>query len=171
MIKLSELWLAIEGRVVELIHRTEARGCRVYNSATQTIAAGTNTALTFNTEVHDTDECWDSGSPTRFTAQRDGYYMAGGGFLLASGQITSGGIRLNCFTRVNGATYVGGGSDVNTVNGQDAVASCPGQGMFWLSTGDYVEIMAYNGFGTSKTVSAATATLQVNCYGWLKRVG
>lgn len=168
MISLSEVWQAIEGRVVELIHRTEARGARVYNSGTQTITAGANTALTFNTELYDTDEIWDVSNPTQLVATRDGYYMGGGSFYLAAAQVTSAD-RISLSVRKNGVTYVQA-QDLHTINGMDAIVGVA-TGMFWLADGDYIELVAWNDFAANKTVSAASLNAQAFCCGWLMRVG
>lgn len=168
MINLSELWLAIEGRVLALIHKTESRGCRVYRTTTQTITAGAFTALSWDTEDNDTDGCWASGNPTRLTAARDGYYLAGGSFSLDAAQITSAD-RMGIRVRKNGTIYLGG-TDLHTVNGEAMVLGVA-SGQIWLSAGDYLEVVAYNGYAADKTVSAGSSGNQHINHGWLTRVG
>lgn len=167
MISLSELWLAIQDRVVELIHRTEARGCRVINTSTQNINNATNTALTFNSEINDTDGCWDAGSPTRLTAQKDGYYLAGGAWTLAPAQNTAAS-QMHIYVRKNGSSYLGGCS-LHTIANKDARIAVA-TGMIWLSTGDYLEIVAYHDEGATKIASAAGSASQFLCNGWLMRI-
>jgi hypothetical protein len=168
MISLPEIWGAIEGRVVALIHKTEARGCRVYRSTTQSINTGTLTALSFDTEVVDTDGCWAVGDPTRLYAQRDGYYAAGGCWEMVSTQNTVAS-RILVLVRVNGTTAVAIG-DNHTIANKTAAVGCA-VGMIWLSAGDYVEIMALHDEGGARVTVAATATNQHMCAGWLMRVG
>jgi hypothetical protein len=166
-ISLSDLWLGIEGRVLALVHKTEACGCRVINTGTQNIDSATVTALTFNSEIYDTDGCWDAGSPTRLTAQRDGYYLAGGTWMLASGQNTAAS-RMQLAVKVNDTTWMGG-NEMHTIANKGATVGCS-SGMFWLSAGDYVELVAYHDEGATKAASAGSVTNQF-CNGWLMRVG
>jgi hypothetical protein len=167
-IRLSEIWNAIEGRVVALIHKTEARGCRVYRSTTQSINNNTLTALSFDTEVVDTDGCWAVGDPTKLYAQRDGYYAAGGCWEMLAAQNTVAS-RILVLVRVNGTTVVGIG-DNHTIANKNAAAGCS-VGMIWLAAGEYVEIMVLHDEGGAKNTAAATATNQHLCAGWLMRVG
>ncbi len=166
--KVSEVIEIIEARVVGLIHRTEARGCRVFSSVTQNISTATNTPLVFDTEVYDTDGCWDAGSPTRLTAQRDGYYLAGGAWTLAPAQNTAAS-QMHIYVRKNGSSYLGGCS-LHTIANKDARIAVT-TGMLWLSTGDYLEIVAYHDEGATKTASAAGSASQFLCNGWLMRIG
>lgn len=168
MINLSELWMAIEGRVLKLIHKTEAIGCRVVNTSTQTIPNATTTALTFNTVIYDTDSCWSAGAPTRLYAQRDGYYLAGGGWALASGQNTAAS-RILTAAMVNGIKQIAASEMHSKVN--TALNVSVATGMIWLSAGQYIEIAAYHDEGASKTASAATSINEGLCCGWLMRVG
>ncbi len=165
MISIEEIKAAVQDEVVKLIHKTEARGCRVINTATQTVNNGL-TALTFNTVISDSDTCWAVGSPTRLVAPLDGYYCAGGAFGLAAAQVSAN-ARLSLFVRVNGVTYVGG-RDLHALSGVDAQVSGE-TGHFWLSAGDYVELVAYNSLA-AKTASAASVANQALCNGWLMRV-
>jgi len=168
MINLSELWMAIEGRVLKLIHKTEAIGCRVINTSTQTIPNATMTALTFNTVIYDTDSCWSAGAPTRLYAQRDGYYLAGGGWSLADTQNTAAS-RIVTAVLVNGTNQIQGSETHSKANTSINVSVATG--MFWLSAGQYIEIAAYHDEGASKTAGAATSINEGLCCGWLMRVG
>jgi hypothetical protein len=166
MIKLGELWLAIEARVVELIHRTEARGCRVTSKATQSINDSTWTALSFDTEICDTDECWAVGDPTYLYAQRDGYYLAGGSWGLTSTSNTAAckmGIRISA-----GSVYVLE-SEIFTLANK-AVYITAASGMFWLAAGEAVRVFAYHEEGGAKSAAASSDTIHLTS-AWLMRVG
>lgn len=167
MINLSELWQAIEGRVVALIHKTEARGCRVISTSTQTLeSGGSGEALSFDTEIYDTDGCWAVGSPTRLTAQREGYYLAGGGWAHDTNTATA--YRTTAAIVKNGTTTL---VTVHALTGTDAnFYLAPVTGMFWMSEGDYIEIFAYQNSGGDKTILAASTTNQQYFHGWLMRI-
>ena len=165
MISLNEIWQAIEGRVVALIHKTEARGCRVINTGTQTIADSTITALVFNSEVHDTDGGWAIGSPGYLYARRDGYYVAGGAWSM----VHSSSCRMWVAIRVSGSTYVGAGEIRSTANAYSVVHVTTG--MFWMSDGDYIQLLGLQDSGGTRTIEATSLTQQQNMLGWLMRVG
>lgn len=167
MIDIQELRAAIEERVVALIHRTEARGCRVYRSTAQSINNATLTALSWDTEVHDSDTCWASGDATKLYAPLDGYYMAGGSAGFAAAQVTAA-ARLFLGVRANGTSYLGSNEN-HTISGKDAtVGVCTG--MFWLAAGEYVEIVVYHDIGSAKNITAATTANQHTNSGWLMRI-
>lgn len=167
MINLTEIWQAIEGRVVALIHKTEARGARVYRSTTQSINNNTLTALSFDTEVNDSDGCWAVGSPTHLTAQRDGYYMAGGSWAMAAAQNTTAS-RMRIVVRKNGTTHAGA-NELHTLANKDAGVSVT-VGMIWMEEGDYVEICALHDEGSAKNVTAGSDTYPNSNMGWLVRI-
>jgi hypothetical protein len=167
MISLSEIWGAIEGRVLALIHKTEARGARAYRSTTQSINNTSLTALSWDTEVYDTDGCWDVGTPTHLTAARDGYYMAGGSiYMTAATNNAASAILL--YVRKNGTTILQSNA-IHTIAGKLLFLEVTA-GMFWLSAGDYVEVLIYHDEGGAKNVEAATATTHNANSGWLMRV-
>jgi hypothetical protein len=165
MITLTEIWQAIEGRVVALIHKTEARGCRVINTGTQTMIDSTITALVFNAEVNDTDGGWAAGSPGYLYAQRDGYYLAGGSWSM----VHSSSCRMWIAIRVSGSAYVGVGEIRSTANAYSVVHVATG--MFWMAAGDYIQVLGLQDSGGSRTVEAASSTAQQSMLGWLMRVG
>lgn len=142
-------------------------GCRVISTATQAISNTTETALSFNSEISDTGDCWASGSPTRLTAPVAGYYLAGGGVLFGSSLNTNAG-RIYLALRANGTVYLAA-DDKHTIANKDA-ALLVSSGRFWLEVGEYVELMFYHEQGGSRTLVAATTTYQNNKNGWLQLV-
>lgn len=53
----------------------EPPAVRAYSTVAISIANNTLTALTFNTELYDTDTMWSSGAPTRVTFTTAGVYL------------------------------------------------------------------------------------------------
>ena len=59
-------------------HNPPILGCRLTNSANQSIPSATATALTFDTEVYDTGQLHNATFPARITFPRSGTVFAGG---------------------------------------------------------------------------------------------
>lgn len=150
-------------RLLPLIRR--AIGARVISAVTQNIPTATNTALTFDTEVEDTDGLWDVSAPTRLTAPLDGYYLAGGAWTLGSAQ-NSAASTMHAYVREGASNYLAAAS-LHTIAGRDARLSVA-TGMIWLAAGEYIEVVAYHDEGSTKTASAAGLTSQYLCNGWLQ---
>jgi hypothetical protein len=166
---LDIIWGAIATKVVDLIHRTECRGVRVIKTDTQSVGNATPVAISYNTMVYDTEgSMWAVGDPTKLVAARDGYYLAGGAWSLLAAQNTAAS-RVQAMVLKNGVTYLGA-AEVHSIVGK-IVVSAVATGMFWMSAGDYIQLIAQHDEGGSKTSQAATAANQHLCNGWLMRVG
>ncbi len=144
------------------------RGCRVYRSTTQSISHNTLTAISFDTEVADTDGCWESGAPTCLYARHAGYYLAGGQM-----HMTMGGTSADVMIAVRE-----GGSNYKAQQGLYAPAShditlSVATGMFWMDVDDYVEIVVRqiqaSGSAAVNVTQASAAYQQFN-NGWLMRI-
>lgn len=152
--------LAIIGKLVD----STPCGCRVYRNSTQSIPSGTVTALSWNTEVADTDNCWSSGNPTRLVASRSGYYLIGCNWTIDSvpaGRVTTS-IRRNGTTQVLAAFEI---DPTSTTYQQIALVT----GMVWMNAGDYAEAYVYSS-GGAVTVAAADANNQHKNQGWIVRI-
>lgn len=129
-------------------------GSRVYNSGTQTINDSTETALTFDSERYDTDAYHSTSSNTsRLVAPVSGYYRIGANveWDAGVGGIPPGFLRLS--VRLNGTTVIGS-SEVEIVNRFIRRETAT---EYFLSGGDYVEIMAFHtttGGGTLTILSS-----------------
>jgi len=149
------------------IKQSTALGCRVIRTTSQSIPNSTLTALSFDTEIHDTDGCWSSGTPTRLTASTSGYYEAGGSVNIVS---SSGSFHLWIGIRKNGTTWLANNSTwadaAESPNAWVGVST----GMFWMDAGDYVEVVIYQTSGGSRNTRAASSENQHECCGWLVRV-
>ncbi len=143
---------------------SDALGCRAYSSTTQTLNNATITALSFNTQVNDTDNGF-TPTTTRLYAQTAGYYIGGGSFSHNTG---GNWYETYVYVRKNGAAYISCSSSAHNWNGTSVAETCTG--MFYMAAGDYIEIMAYQNSGGAKTVNAADGSNQFHCLGWLMRV-
>ena len=153
--------LAVTGKLTDSV----ACGCRVIRNTTQSISSGVNTALSWNTEIVDTDNCWSSGNPTRLVAARSGYYIIGGNWTIDS--VPAG--RVITSIRRNGQTQTLAAHEIDpttTTYQQISIAT----GMVWMSAGDYAEIYVYSS-GGAVTVAAADVNNQHKNLGWIARMG
>ncbi|MET0787203.1 MAG: hypothetical protein ABWY25_10900 [Paenisporosarcina sp.] len=127
--------------------------CAVTNSAVQSIADTTITALTFDTEIFDRGGCHSGGSPGRLTVPTggDGIYIA-----QVSTDYTPNvtGLRLGRI-RKNGATNVST-SFQTAVVGDATICQCVA--IMNLVAGDYIESIAYQTSGGALNVRATTDT-------------
>ena len=125
-------------------------GCSLTKSAAQSIATATETAITFNTEVFDTDSFHSTSSNTsRITipSGKAGKYLVNGQIMIDSAG--SGGAQGVLY--LNGATrYVSYISNATPL----AAPSVIWNNVLNLSVGDYIELFAAQYSGTSKDVLA-----------------
>jgi hypothetical protein len=120
--------------------------CRVRKSTnTNPLSSGALTALTFNTEVTDTDSMYDAGSPSRITINTAGTYHVSGAFG-TTGAVTAA-QTLICIVRLNG---VGSGTSIAAANVAPAnqfsyaVAST----VYDLAATDYLELCYFSSVTT-----------------------
>lgn len=121
---------------------------RVTHSTTQTVATATPTALTFDTETWDTNALHSTSSNTsRLTATVGGKYLVQGSF---TWDINSSGFRAAHILK-NGATIYARKREPTIVS---ATAGTWSQvsGMVDLAAGDYVELIATQDSGTTRTI-------------------
>lgn len=137
--------------------------CRVYRSTAQNITSTTWTALSFDTEVYDTDGCWSSAQPTRLIAKRAGYYLVGGAVTFDTTVVTESDKRVSVYIRSNGSVVESPGGTVHTVSGK--WASTTETVLVHLDVDEYVEIMAQHDMTGTKATSASRAWTQ----GWMVR--
>lgn len=130
-------------------------GARVRRAAAQSIATGsTPTALSFDTEVYDTQGLWSSGAPTRLIAPISGYYAVAGFVQWATATFAAGNYRYADLA-VNGATGISRDRSHPGAGTGDAdnVASA----VYFLNAGDYVELRAAHQDGASRNATGALA--------------
>jgi hypothetical protein len=122
-------------------------GASVYNSAAQTIANNTYTALTFDTEQFDTNTFHSTATNTsRFTipAGYAGKYLINGQ-VLADSNATG---KRNFYFYINGVAYL----FTTTVQGSTIEPSLTASWVANLAVADYVELFYFQNSGASRTV-------------------
>jgi hypothetical protein len=120
----------------------------VGRSTSQNITPATFTKIQFNSEVFDTDNCFDSTTNYRFTPNKSGYYQMNMSVLTSGAPATRSIVE---FWK-NGSLYLRF-SDLNTVN----IGNSGSTLMFFNGTTDYAEGYAYIA-GTPNTDINGTGT-------------
>lgn len=151
------------------IRRSTALGCRaILAGGGQSIAALTAVALSFDTEIADTDSGF-TPTDTKLYARREGLYLAGGGWAFNSG-VSPAASRMQALVRLNGSSVyqatnqswtTGAASRVNSVS----VVT----GMVAMGPGDYIEICAFHDQPAAVATIAASGN-HSNHFGWLMRM-
>lgn len=144
---------------VARIYSSPVVGAVVRRLASQSIASGTDVAMSFDDETLDDGNMWDSGAPTRLTVP-----TGGAGWYVVIGHIgyatsTSSDSRV-AFLRVNGAAGVGfpGRKSWTGSNGSLSVENGAMVGaIIYLADGDYVELIARQTVGTVNATATLTA--------------
>lgn len=117
-------------------------GARVYRTSNQSIANGTNAAISFTNARHNTDLIWSSSQPTVLTCRTAGKYLIGGCFRFeyngAGNRFLA--VLLNSSTQIVAAESTGA-STIST-------ASC----IHSLAVNDYVQMTAFQNSGQSLNV-------------------
>jgi hypothetical protein len=135
------------GLIRQMLHA----GCRVYHSAAQSIGSGTSTALSFNSERHDSDGFHSTSSNTNRITIPAGM----GGKYVISGQVrfaaNATGFR-EVSIRVGGATTIAI-QDTLAVGGVPTILSITT--VYELAAGDYVELLAYQNSGGALDVDSS----------------
>jgi len=105
----------------------------------QTVTLGATTKVQFNSEVFDTDNCYDSSTNYRFTPNKAGYYQINATCVVSAGNLTV----FRVYIYKNGSYYLGG-NDINKNN--DAYAGgLVSAVMYFNGSSDYIEIYAAPG--------------------------
>lgn len=120
---------------------------RAYNSANQSIANITNTALIFNQERRDDGLLHDvSVDNTRFTAIATAWHIIVTTVKFAT---NATGFRQVSF-RLNGTTFIGGDQSTNAISGNETMVTAATG--YYLTAGDYLEVMVYQSSGAALNV-------------------
>lgn len=154
---LSATWLGGAGQTVD---ERGSASVKVLNPGAQSIPNGVATALTFDTELWDTDSIHDTVvNPSRFTAKTPGLYC-----FHASLDWTPNatGLRQIWWTR-NGANLTEFAHVTDEGSASAAANRMQGQVTLQLAAGDYVEFVVYQTSGGALTVpgSQAVSAFQV----------
>lgn len=134
------------------------QGAEVDNSTAQTIADSSQTTLTWNTELWDTDGIHNGTNPTRLTCKTAGKYLVWCNVLWES---NATGYR-EIFLDKNGGSGNEPYCRVNAINGVENAHVC--MAIFDLGVNDYVEARVKQTSGGNLLVST------VSCFG-MQRIG
>jgi hypothetical protein len=136
-------------------------GARVYNSAAETIANNTATALTFDSERYDNGGLHSTTSNTsRLTAQKAGKY-------LITGHVRWGGSSVNdrsLWIRCNGLTEI---AECTSFPSNADPANMSIATVWHLAAGDYVELFVAQNSGGNLLIDAAAAITPEFAMQWL----
>jgi hypothetical protein len=119
-----------------------------YQSSTQTPSSGTWTKIQYQTEVFDTNNCFDSTTNYRFTPTVAGYYQLSGGVLYTTATI----LYLQLYKNGSGWAWWNM-SETSTIRGGYGSSL-----VYFNGTTDYVELYAY------LTVGSATSANQTQTW-------
>lgn len=152
--------------VTFLVGGGSAIAVRVTSSGTL-VPSATATALSWVTEVYDTNNMFDPTAPTRLTVQKAGRYRIYGTICY---DISTAGERAIAF-RLNGnnATYAGGERGVE--DGLGAATTCVSASTtVLLAAGDYVECIAYQVSTGSLAVGFGTPPIQIPTHFGMEKI-
>ncbi len=120
-----------------------------YNSGSQSWAANSQVALTFDTNEWDTASIHSTSmNPSRFTAPTTGYYLVSGWINITS---FAAGNFISFQVFVNGSAPLGQPISATAGPGQSQSLTC----MLRLTAGDYVEFMGYSNPSAPTTTAGA----------------
>ena len=136
-------------------------------SGNQTINNDTTTKLTLNTEVYDTNNCYDPTTNYRFTPNVAGYYLINlkAGF---SGTGTRNYL-FNTFIYKNGSSFSGSSSTLALVAGSGVDSSISSSMLIYMNgSSDYLEAYVYQ-YDYTATSTIVIKSAQTNFNGSLVR--
>lgn len=142
---------ALEGTGTGASAWAKRASVRAYNNANISIATATVTALTFDSERHDTDTMHSTSVNTgRLTATTAGKYLIWANVVIAA---NAAGLRIVSL-RVNGSTIIG---SVRALGSASTDAYVNLATVYSLAANDYVEVTVYQDTGGALNVLASAA--------------
>lgn len=139
------LWYDVGSIIWRIESAPEPVSCRAYLTSNQSIATGTWTKVTLNSESFDhPDNLFDSSTNYRFTAPFTSRYAVGASVTIDHGASTMG-IRIV----KNGSTVLAEHySGIGTTNATSQTVT----DIYQLAASDYIELFAYQGSGGNENV-------------------
>lgn len=119
--------------------------CRVYNDAAQSVPDITNTLVSFNTELFDTDAIHDPAAPTTLTCKTAGIYL-----------ITA---QVNFDTNATGARTLQIKHNNTTIIAMNSVAGATRVNVstvYRLAVNDFLIVVAYQNSGGALNITASS---------------
>jgi hypothetical protein len=127
------------------------RGALTQKTATQSVAANTETAITFNSTIYDTDSFWSNANPTRLTVPAGVTRVV----VSANVRITGGSTSAQLQLRMNGGDVVGVGN-VNMSTGLTVAQINAVSAPISVTAGDYFEASVF--VTAARTIDASPRT-------------
>jgi hypothetical protein len=148
----------INDGAVTFAKRGETAHAQLVRTSTQSIASGTNVAISFDTAIVNVGGMYSAGSPDRFTIQATGVYLMGG--QVWPGAVAGGTVRYLIVSqdavgtwKVTAAVAPGNGSNAMVVTG-----------LLQLTAGTVLFLVFWHDVGSPLTVGAESRF-------WIVRVG
>jgi hypothetical protein len=127
------------------------RGALAQKTATQSVSANTETAITFNSTIYDTDSFWSNANPTRLTVPGGVTRV----IVSANVRITGGSTSAQLQLRMNGGDVVGVGN-VNMSTGFTVAQINAVSAPISVTAGDYFEASVF--VTAARTIDASPRT-------------
>jgi hypothetical protein len=146
-------------------------GARLVRNADFEVAGSGTPNIEWDSEIFDTDDYFDAGSPTKLTAPQDGYYEAGGAVRWEDATLNFSRremIRVNDISRVGETRLRRETTDAD----YDVTTRQVSSGPIFLSQGDFVELEVSQNTGSPMDILGATGLggEQVTHF-WIKYLG
>ena len=130
-----------------------------YLSSNQTVSDGVDTKVQFDTEVFDTNNCYDNSTNYRFTPNVAGKYMIYGSLRGSANTNLSNLQKVITFIFKNGSQYNASQFRIDFRNNNGTQASTPfSQVLEFNGTSDYVEIFAHTDVSADTPIFQAQST-------------
>jgi hypothetical protein len=133
------------------VHAGYNISCGVYHNATISVANATQTALSFNSEVWDTDSMHDtSTNNSRVTFKTAGIYAVNANVQWANN--TTG--KREAFIKINGTSTILGNTEIGDATGGSLPQNIGV--VYEFDADDYVEVIVYQNSGGSLNIESPT---------------
>lgn len=150
------------------VRQSTPLGARVRRSTTQSVNTSSVTAITYDTEIADTDNCF-TASDSKIYASTAGYYSAGMSIRYPN---TSNNVAayIAVFLRMSGSAFLSAQSQTVTGTGTNVDLSTSAD-FVYMAVGDYMEYCVFQTSGSAKNFNAAADnnSQQTNS-AWLYRI-
>lgn len=133
-------WKRISGKMI---------GAKAHRAAAQSLGNGSFTAISFDTELFDSGDCYAPANPTRFVAPIAGVYLV----TFSGGLNSAVGGRIAGQLRKNGGTTEYGGTLVPITNASEVGVAY--STLVSLAAGDYVEFQMYQESGSAQNTGVS----------------
>ena len=124
------------------------------NDASSFFASGTDTSVSWESEVRDDGGLWSAGSPTLFTLPVDGWWSVGGQIHYSGNASGSGHFRFaTTIQRVSGPVNLARSQAFHTLSGEEYMQQVHTRHYF--NAGDQVRLRGYQDTGSAMSLLTA----------------